>query len=31
MAVSYVLFIALRDGHVVHFRDYMNPLQLSNL
>ena len=26
--LSYVWFITRRDGHVVHFRDYMNPLQL---
>jgi ketosteroid isomerase-like protein len=29
--LSYVWFITLRDGKVVHFRDYMNPLQLSVL
>ena len=29
--ISYVWFITLRDGRVVHFRDYMNPLQLSAL
>jgi len=29
--LSYVWFITLRDGKVVHFRDYMNPLQLSTL
>lgn len=28
-ALNYVWFITLRDGKVVHFRDYMNPLQLS--
>jgi uncharacterized protein len=27
--LSYVWFITLRDGQVAHFRDYMNPLQLS--
>lgn len=27
--IDYVWFIALRDGRVTHFRDYMNPLQLS--
>ena len=27
--LSYVWFITLRDGQVTHFRDYMNPLQLS--
>jgi uncharacterized protein len=27
--LSYVWFITLRDGKVTHFRDYMNPLQLS--
>ena len=27
--VSYVWFIKLREGKVAHFRDYMNPLQLS--
>jgi len=27
--LSYILFITLRDGQVTHFRDYMNPLQLS--
>ena len=26
--LSYVWFIMRRDGQVVHFRDYMNPLQL---
>ncbi len=29
MDLSYVWFITLRDGKVAHFRDYMNPLQLS--
>ena len=29
--LSYVWFITLRDGRVTHFRDYMNPLQLSRL
>jgi hypothetical protein len=29
--ISYVWFITLRDGQVAHFRDYMNPLQLSKL
>ncbi|GGH07700.1 nuclear transport factor 2 family protein [Silvibacterium dinghuense] len=29
--ISYVWFITLRDGRVAHFRDYMNPLQLSTL
>jgi ketosteroid isomerase-like protein len=28
--LSYVWFITRRDGQVVHFRDYMNPLQLSS-
>ena len=27
--LGYVWFITLRDGQVTHFRDYMNPLQLS--
>ncbi|MGF6935063.1 ketosteroid isomerase-like protein [Paraburkholderia sp. UCT70] len=27
--LSYVWFITLREGRVTHFRDYMNPLQLS--
>jgi len=27
--LSYVWFITRRDGKVTHFRDYMNPLQLS--
>jgi len=27
--LSYVWFITHRDGKVTHFRDYMNPLQLS--
>jgi uncharacterized protein len=27
--LSYVWFITRRDGQVTHFRDYMNPLQLS--
>ena len=31
MDLSYVWFITLRDGQVTHFRDYMNPLQLSTL
>ena len=26
--ISYVWFITRRNGHVTHFRDYMNPLQL---
>ena len=26
--ICYVWFITRRDGHVTHFRDYMNPLQL---
>ena len=30
-AISYVWFITLRDGKVVHFRDYMNPLQLASI
>jgi uncharacterized protein len=29
--ISYIWFITLRSGQVVHFRDYMNPLQLSTL
>ena len=29
--LSYVWFITLRDGQVMHFRDYMNPSQLSTL
>jgi uncharacterized protein len=29
--ISYVWFITRRDGQVTHFRDYMNPLQLSPL
>ena len=29
MELSYVWFITRRDGRVTHFRDYMNPLQLS--
>jgi ketosteroid isomerase-like protein len=29
--LSYVWFITLRDCQVIHFRDYMNPLQLSAL
>ena len=29
--LSYVWFITLRDGKVVHFRDYMNPLQLATI
>ncbi len=29
--LSYIWFITLRDGKVTHFRDYMNPLQLSTL
>jgi ketosteroid isomerase-like protein len=28
--LSYVWFITRRDGQVVHFRDYMNPMQLSS-
>jgi uncharacterized protein len=28
--LSYVWFITQREGKVIHFRDYMNPLQLSN-
>jgi ketosteroid isomerase-like protein len=28
--LSYVWFITRRDGQVVHFRDYMNRLQLSS-
>ena len=27
--LDYVWFITRRDGQVTHFRDYMNPLQLS--
>lgn len=27
--LSYIWFLTLRDGKVAHFRDYMNPLQLS--
>lgn len=27
--ISYVWFITRRDGHVTHYRDYMNSLQLS--
>jgi len=27
--LSYVWFVTRRDGKVTHFRDYMNPLQLS--
>ena len=27
--ISYVWFITHCDGHVTHFRDYMNPLQSS--
>jgi ketosteroid isomerase-like protein len=27
--LAYVWFITLRDGKVMHFRDYMNPLQLT--
>ncbi len=27
--LSYVWLTTLRDGKVAHFRDYMNPLQLS--
>ncbi|NVN09657.1 MULTISPECIES: nuclear transport factor 2 family protein [Nguyenibacter] len=29
--ISYVWFIKTRDGKVVHFRDYMNPRQLSSI
>jgi uncharacterized protein len=29
--LSYVWFLTLQDGKVTHFRDYMNPLQLSAL
>jgi ketosteroid isomerase-like protein len=29
--ISYIWFITSRDGKVTHFRDYMNPLQLSTL
>ena len=29
--LSYVWFITLHDGEVVHFRDYMNPLQVMQL
>ena len=29
--LSYVWFITVRGGKVVHFRDYMNPLQLSGI
>ena len=29
--LSYVWFITMRDGKVMRIRDYMNPLQLSNL
>ena len=29
--VSYVWFITWRNGKVVHFRDYMNPLQLASI
>ncbi|MDE1150659.1 MAG: nuclear transport factor 2 family protein [Azospirillaceae bacterium] len=27
--ISYVWFITRRDGQATHFRDYMNPLQLT--
>jgi uncharacterized protein len=27
--ISYIWFITMRDGKVIHFRDYMNPLQLK--
>ncbi len=27
-AIGYVWFITRHEGHVTHFRDYMNPLQL---
>ncbi|MCQ8241849.1 nuclear transport factor 2 family protein [Rhizosaccharibacter radicis] len=30
MTLDYVWFITRRDGRVVHFRDYMNPLQLAS-
>ena len=29
--LTYVWFITLHEGKVVHFRDYMNPLQLANI
>ncbi|XBS68771.1 nuclear transport factor 2 family protein [Acerihabitans sp. KWT182] len=29
--LNYVWFITLREGLVTHFRDYMNPLQLSEM
>ncbi|WP_025099486.1 nuclear transport factor 2 family protein [Burkholderia sp. A1] len=29
ITIDYVWFVTLRDGQVTHFRDYMNPLQLS--
>ena len=29
--ISYVWFITLRDGKIVHFRDYMNPLQVMDV
>jgi uncharacterized protein len=29
--ISYIWFITRRNGQVTHFRDYMNPLQLSTL
>jgi uncharacterized protein len=29
--ISYIWFITLRSGKVIHIRDYMNPLQLSTL
>lgn len=29
--LSYVWFITMHNGKVVHLRDYMNPLQLSNI
>jgi hypothetical protein len=27
--LSYIWFITVRESRVTHFRDYMNPLQLS--
>jgi ketosteroid isomerase-like protein len=30
VVLSYVWFITRRDGRVTHFRDYVNPMQLSN-
>lgn len=29
--ISYIWFITTRDGKVVRFRDYMNPLQVSKV